>query len=516
MSSHQLSDRTRHSDIHSFLKPQRSHHIHSCVQRKLACCLDVPKSQLKYCYECFTWCHENEWNQHCEEHMPSMTSLHCEVIVYRHTIVRPGYCPWCMWDDRLKAGDRMRPWLQSNKLKDHIHLHIQKMQWPAPCLHHSCEHLLDNEQACCCHLHDMHGFHNSIWQRTKGSGKSHDTYEYSEDMGAQKAQESQHRHCRNLKRHSSTTGTERPKTFWIIAWDPASHEVATQLAMTSQNPPMVSSEQSNLQQPTSEVDDCSNIHYFNCVIPPSLEPSISSGSILSGSSSILDLTNPLTTLSPSALGGDSPNLIPIDLQILEGKCSSSSFHNPKCNEDSCETISHDQTPASIWSGQVVAGTPPREETNPNTDSLASTTSLSPSEAELPNDFMQCTTLPEDSTKTCGLMSRPHHRSCERAAVHKVFVPPGPVTRAKAREQAVRLVVKNVAAPQFSQRSRSYIAKEDQLLCKLMRQNLTHEKVTEEFQKQFPDRTVASIQRCLAIIQPSLPPLTRSKSKRCRA
>ncbi|KAJ5112664.1 hypothetical protein N7532_000709 [Penicillium argentinense] len=84
---------------------------------------------------------------------------HCEVIVYRHTVTRPGYCPFCLWNKNLAAEDRLYQWLRSNNLKKHIedeHMLGEQKHGARP---RGLRH----------HLHDTHRLNKAIWFKSKTS-----------------------------------------------------------------------------------------------------------------------------------------------------------------------------------------------------------------------------------------------------------------------------------------------------------------------------------------------------------
>ena len=147
-------------------KPKRSAHIHDCVHKVTARRLGIAAHQLRYCYECMSWVQENNWHDHSSQHLQCWDNVHCEVIIYRHTVIRPGYCPCCLWDQTLEPEKRMKHWLHSAGLRGHIERrHIQKMKWPTTKPTCGCSGLFESEIELRRHLHDVHGLTNAIWRR---------------------------------------------------------------------------------------------------------------------------------------------------------------------------------------------------------------------------------------------------------------------------------------------------------------------------------------------------------------
>ena len=122
----------------SLHKPQRSTHIHNCCRNQLACTLERLHSELKYCFACFDWFVEEEWDQHCQMHLKSITSKRCGCITHCHTLFRPDFCPFCMGDNRLPALSRWTSWTREAKLWSHLESHLEASRWPLECPHPLC------------------------------------------------------------------------------------------------------------------------------------------------------------------------------------------------------------------------------------------------------------------------------------------------------------------------------------------------------------------------------------------
>ncbi|PLB48229.1 hypothetical protein P170DRAFT_360496, partial [Aspergillus steynii IBT 23096] len=150
----------------------RSAHIHDCTRGDIARRLHIGESDLRYCYECMTWCPQVEWRDHCSYHLQSWSDLHCEVVICRYTVIRPGYCPCCVWNQGLPADKRLKYWTSSANLRKHLeHRHIVEIKWPTIDPICGCPQTFASEQEFRYHLHDVHGLTDGIWKSRKPSLK---------------------------------------------------------------------------------------------------------------------------------------------------------------------------------------------------------------------------------------------------------------------------------------------------------------------------------------------------------
>ena len=97
------------------------------------------------------------WEAYCHAHLVELPSNRCGTVTYCHTLVRPGYCPFCMGKTELPASQRLKPWSRDHKLWVHIEEeHLVGCQWPLTCLHPSCDTLHTDWTAFRFHLMDGH------------------------------------------------------------------------------------------------------------------------------------------------------------------------------------------------------------------------------------------------------------------------------------------------------------------------------------------------------------------------
>lgn len=130
--------------------------------------LQLSESNVRFCYQCMKWFTSRQWRDHCNAHLQSWDSQYCEVITYRHTVIRPGYCPFCLWNVELHAEDRLDYWLNGGNLRQHIEeQHMRGIQWSTTKPACGCAQTFDNERGLRHHLHDAHGLNKAIWLNPK-------------------------------------------------------------------------------------------------------------------------------------------------------------------------------------------------------------------------------------------------------------------------------------------------------------------------------------------------------------
>ena len=108
------------------VKRHRANHIHCCRRKELTTGAARGQSAgsgsvpVQYCFLCFQWFDGGDaWEEHCRGHLASTLPKWCAVRVYCHTVISPGFCPYCMAKDG-PASKRMRQWTENCKLMAHI------------------------------------------------------------------------------------------------------------------------------------------------------------------------------------------------------------------------------------------------------------------------------------------------------------------------------------------------------------------------------------------------------------
>ncbi|KAK5936469.1 hypothetical protein PMZ80_003070 [Knufia obscura] len=72
----------------------------------------------EFCFLCFVWYDDHDaWKQHGREHLQDLP-LKCNMVVFRHNVVRPALCPACLGEGSFRQFVSLTTW--KNHLQDHI------------------------------------------------------------------------------------------------------------------------------------------------------------------------------------------------------------------------------------------------------------------------------------------------------------------------------------------------------------------------------------------------------------
>ena len=123
--------------------------------------LERTPSEMQYCFTYFYWYIEEEWNQHCQIHLESITSKQCASITYCNTLVRPAFCPFCLGGKQLPASTRWSSWTRETKLWSHLGEHLATACWPRKCPHPLCSLDIESEKSFIYHLNEVHSLQMS-------------------------------------------------------------------------------------------------------------------------------------------------------------------------------------------------------------------------------------------------------------------------------------------------------------------------------------------------------------------
>ena len=129
------------------------------MRREIASKREQLQSDIHYCHLCFNWVvGPEEWESHCQKHIQTLNSKRCGTITYCHTLVRPGYCPFCLGDAaEPSAGRRLESWRRDHALWKHIDTHLERQRWPLVCPHPLCDTRLSHGKDLQFHYVDEHG-----------------------------------------------------------------------------------------------------------------------------------------------------------------------------------------------------------------------------------------------------------------------------------------------------------------------------------------------------------------------
>lgn len=62
-------------------------------------------------------------------HLTSTTPKWCSVRVYRHTVISPGFCPFCLRHGEIPAAQRLKQWPRNCTLMAHVEAHVEVRSW---------------------------------------------------------------------------------------------------------------------------------------------------------------------------------------------------------------------------------------------------------------------------------------------------------------------------------------------------------------------------------------------------
>jgi hypothetical protein len=128
-------------------------------------------SEIHYCYQCFEWVVGEKWEPHCQAHLDALTSKQCGSVIHCHTLVHPGYCPFCVGKKSLPASERLKPWSRDHKLWMHVKdEHLTDCQWPLMCPYPLCNTSHNDPASFQFYLIDVHKFSRS--RPTKGTSST--------------------------------------------------------------------------------------------------------------------------------------------------------------------------------------------------------------------------------------------------------------------------------------------------------------------------------------------------------
>ena len=163
------------------LAPQsRSSHIHGCRQFEML--LKTPSA--KFCYRCVQWFQTFEdWKKHCEWHLCHLDTR-CEVFTYRHTLIIPGTCPFCIGCCEIAPASRFHQWLSSKQLWDHVCQHLEDASWPMICPHPLCRFEIHDREWFSHHMVDKHG--KTFLGKTTLKRKHEDEEDKEKEKGTEK------------------------------------------------------------------------------------------------------------------------------------------------------------------------------------------------------------------------------------------------------------------------------------------------------------------------------------------
>ncbi|KAL5438495.1 hypothetical protein PMIN06_010218 [Paraphaeosphaeria minitans] len=106
------------------------------------------------CHDCFDHVPDREFHTHDQLHRQESV-LYCGILIWRHLLVRPGRCPFCIKPSFSQSFDR---WYCAKQLASHIKSHIEKVKGESvPCPHWGCNGLPLSADLLTKHIQVTHG-----------------------------------------------------------------------------------------------------------------------------------------------------------------------------------------------------------------------------------------------------------------------------------------------------------------------------------------------------------------------
>lgn len=234
--------------------------------------------------------------------MTKSTGIHYEAITYRSTLIKPAYCIFCLWDDNdnLDTPSRMRSFSRSHDLRRHLETHVIDMKWPGVCPDGSCSKPFNYAQDFRRHLHDIHTYHKSVWQSPASTCNR---------VGLSKSKSTQ---SRGQRSPSTTKKLQTPK---FIQWQPPANLEDSRISTQSPVTPQPFRHATVLQLPPDE-SKIGSTHNSKLQDMGLENPHVTSPP---SQHDTPELDNFSSNPSLSNTTANSPNLLPIDPQILDGE-----------------------------------------------------------------------------------------------------------------------------------------------------------------------------------------------------
>ncbi|GFG16438.1 hypothetical protein IFM61392_09507 [Aspergillus lentulus] len=486
-------------DLTQLTRPKRSNHVQDCQRKQRCKVLGYEDAQLKYCYECFAFYTAQEWEDHCRMHIENGMSRRCEIITYCYTLVRPGYCPFCLGTESLSPSDRMRSWKRSNELRSHVINDMKVMCGKYICSHPMCRVEFDSETQLRYHLSDTHGLQKAIWvasgHESDSKGKL-GTRADAVSRGKKRSQEWKGDRKGDKKRQR--LDPHGAGMFSIIQWAPPAVKITTMSAgrhsseverhpdaftllehnQTGLTPVQVVERRRPVPSPSTlsatpfphvgeksfssaeeRLDQiCEAVPRYNAdgiecsTQSPSLQPDSIADTSNTSDLPTLYTGDKLGSSSRSSSTNTSPEIVPIDPQLTQN-CNSPIFvaHEPGTSEDG------ERSDSSYATGSPGPGTSPtslklkdvrqsRREAIPSAD-----TTVSPVSANLEASPALTTASAEKALRNT------RRRTVDNEGVHASHR----LTRAMARRQATESQSCPISKPK-STRAANHLSKEEEI------------------------------------------------------
>ncbi|KAE8160412.1 hypothetical protein BDV40DRAFT_313933 [Aspergillus tamarii] len=446
---------------------------------------------VKYCWECFIFFDGEslEFERYCASHFLSMNSQYYEVMVYRYTTIRAGCCIEYI----------MRIFERSTELRDYLEGYIEQKSWPSICSDFCCNHASINELDYCRHLHDVHHYNKSICVRREKVCKKRSSSELDKELVADSNPLGLQKRPHKLQKKLSSPSRAGTNDLKITFWRPP----------TTQQKVMSSVSAKTQHQNQESLKDLA-FQAVNYCEYTSETPCTSQGgdNTVLASSDVPELTDTSSERSsPSAVCSISCT-VPIDPRILEPSTAILSHSDDGSQQPNERTLNEQ------LEGLTLGDIESQGITAIKSDSMSNCRSISPPSP--PSKELECG-LTSNETPVLEESSLAIQSSFDMCTIEsKIAAGPastGPLTRAKAREQAGKILQSHTISPSSTRKAKPYSQEEDQLLKRLMRRPTNIQDVMKKFSVHFPGRSTASLQKRWLLIQPPTRRSTRSRTVR---
>jgi uncharacterized C2H2 Zn-finger protein len=476
--------------------------------------MDIPLPRVKYCWECFSFhdAESSDFEEHCASHLQSKTIQHYEVMVFRNTTIRAGYCIECMWDDKKDAVNRMRTFNRSSELRNHLEEHIKRRRWPSNCS--ACSYTSTDQQHYRRHLHDVHHYNKAICVPTEKALKKRSSSEIDEESIGDRNPPRRERRTRKQQKKSSAPPHASPKDLKIILWEPPTTQPRVMFPVPTEAAHENEQCLRDLAYQVTNHCEYSNEMLCACTDDDNIRSAFS------------DIMNVTDSPRPSAVGSV-PSATVIDPRILDISTTIESWPGGKHQQlDECDlgeqlaSSSLAERPGIDFPSQTLCACPAPDRTEPQDDTVPETGNALIIPTPSPQNPLRkesARRLTRDKLSAVAELRATTQNSSgvctSRSEIEPGLASGGPLTRAKARAHTAKIRQQSTSTHIPARKARPYSQKEDQLLKVLMRNAGRVEGIAHDFQRRFPDRSTASLRKRWLQIQPRVWRSTRSRPLR---
>ena len=131
-------------------------HVHSCHHKERIFKFEWLSAKVKYCYLCFDWIVEKNWNKYCQSYLQYLTSMQCNSFIYCSTLIQSTFCSFCISNNKLDTLRKLNSWIRNHQLGNHLEAHLRETFWLKQCPFPLCDLKVADEETFLYHLCDVH------------------------------------------------------------------------------------------------------------------------------------------------------------------------------------------------------------------------------------------------------------------------------------------------------------------------------------------------------------------------